>query len=52
VITILIQIDDAKDVGMLAYQSSKADTACFIDMVQVTTVLSTVREIVKDAEVI
>ncbi len=51
-ITILIQIDESLEKGMLSYESTKAETACFIDQGQVKEVLTVMREVMRDSEVI
>lgn len=51
-ITILIQIDEEKNLGIVNYESTRAETACFINNQQVETILVALREVVRDAEVI
>ena len=51
-ITITIQIDTIKDLGLIRYQSGTVDIACFINQTDVSSILSDVRSAIKDAEVI
>lgn len=51
-ITILIQIDEEKNRGMVTYESSKASTAVFIDSDSVLDVLSAVHDAIRPAEVV
>lgn len=51
-ITILIQIDEEKNRGLMTYESSKASTAVFIDQDTILDVLSAVHDAIRPAEVV